>query len=128
MAWLPMVRRMWLRRSLLGTSTGIQGYGDRVIAGAVVHGGTLDVQVTGVGNDTWLARLAAQISEAQTSRASVQDLADKISARFVPAILVLAAITFLGWALHSGAPSLAWRQPSQCWWSPVPAPWGWQPP
>jgi Cu+-exporting ATPase len=62
-----------------------------------------------VGAESWLARLAAQVAEAQTSKASVQALADRISSRFVPAILILAALTFLGWYFYTGSVAEAWR-------------------
>lgn len=83
--------------------------GDAVIAGAVVHGGSLDIKVEGTGRDTWLARLATQVEQAQGSRAPVQKLADRVSAVFVPAILVLALFTLAGWWIHSGSFALAWR-------------------
>ena len=83
--------------------------GDRVIAGALVHGGSLEVEVQAVGAQSWLAQLAAQVAEAQTSKASVQALADRISGRFVPAILILAVLTFLGWYLYTGSVAEAWR-------------------
>ena len=83
--------------------------GHRVLAGALVHGGALEVEVQAVGAQSWLAQLAAQVSEAQTSKARVQALADRISGIFVPAILVLAALTFLGWYLHTGSIAEAWR-------------------
>ncbi|WP_291272295.1 cation-translocating P-type ATPase [Geothrix sp.] len=83
--------------------------GDRVLAGALVHGGALEVEVQAVGAQSWLAQLAAQVAEAQTSKASVQALADRISGRFVPAILLLAALTFLGWYLYTSSVAEAWR-------------------
>ncbi len=83
--------------------------GDGVIAGALVHGGSLEIEVRAAGRDTWLAKLARQVGEAKASKAPVQDLADRISAVFVPVILVLAALTFAAWWMHSGDISLAWR-------------------
>ncbi|MDE3244875.1 MAG: cadmium-translocating P-type ATPase [Acidobacteriota bacterium] len=83
--------------------------GDAVIAGALVHGGSLDIEVRAAGRDTWLAKLAQAVSEAKASKAPVQALADRISAVFVPVILVLAALTFAAWWMHSGDLSLAWR-------------------
>ena len=83
--------------------------GDAVIAGALVHGGSLELEVRAAGRDTWLAKLARQVGEAKASKAPVQALADRISAIFVPVILVLAVITFVAWWLHSGDISLAWR-------------------
>ncbi len=87
----------------------MKGAGDVVIAGAVVHGGALEIRVASVGRQTWLAKLARQVADAQGSRAPVQDLADRISAVFVPVILVLAALTLTAWWIHTGDLSLAWR-------------------
>ncbi len=86
-----------------------KGPGARVIAGAVVHGGALDIRMEGAGKDTWLAGLARQVEQAQGSRAPAQALADRISAIFVPAILVLALLTLAGWWLYAGSFALAWR-------------------
>lgn len=86
-----------------------RGPGEAVIAGAVVHGGALEIRVDTVGRQTWLAKLARQVADAQGSRAPVQDLADRISAIFVPAILVLATLTLAGWWLGTGQLTQAWR-------------------
>ena len=86
-----------------------KGVGDAVIAGAVVHGGALEIRVASVGRQTWLAKLARQVADAQGSRAPVQDLADRISAVFVPVILMLAALTLIAWWIHTGDLSHAWR-------------------
>jgi Cu+-exporting ATPase len=83
--------------------------GDLVIAGAVVHGGALEIRVASVGRQTWLAKLARQVADAQGSRAPIQDLADRISEVFVPGILVLASLTLAGWWFHAGSLALAWR-------------------
>lgn len=83
--------------------------GDTVIAGAVVHGGALEILVASVGRQTWLAKLARQVADAQGSRAPVQDLADRISSVFVPAILALAAVTLASWWITTGDLSQAWR-------------------
>ena len=86
-----------------------RGPGDALIAGALVHGGALEMRATATGQDTWLARLARQVAQAQGSRAPAQELADRVSAVFVPAILGLAALTLAGWWWHTGALALAWR-------------------
>jgi Cu+-exporting ATPase len=86
-----------------------RGVGDAVLAGALVHGGSLDLEVRAAGQGTWLAQLAAQVSGAKASRAPAQALADRISAVFVPAILLLSALTLAGWWLHTGALATAWR-------------------
>jgi Cu+-exporting ATPase len=83
--------------------------GDQVIAGAMVHGGALDLRATSTGRDTWLNQLARQVAQAQGSRAPAQALADRISAVFVPVILALAALTLAGWWWHLGSLALAWR-------------------
>jgi len=86
-----------------------KGPGDAVIAGALVHGGALELQATSTGRDTWLAKLARQVAQAQGSRAPAQDLADRVSAVFVPAVLALATLTLGAWWWHTGSLALAWR-------------------
>ncbi len=86
-----------------------KGPGDAVIAGAMVHGGALVLEAASTGRDTWLARLARQVAQAQGSRAPAQELADRVSAVFVPAVLLLSALTLAGWWWHTGALALAWR-------------------
>ena len=86
-----------------------KGPGETVLAGAMVHGGALDLRATSAGGNTWLTRLARQVAEAQGSRAPAQALADRISAVFVPVILGLAALTLAGWWWHLGSLALAWR-------------------
>ncbi len=86
-----------------------KGPGDAVIAGALVHGGCLDLEVLATGRDTWLAKLARQVGEAKAAKAPVQALADRISGVFVPVVLVLAALTFAAWWLRMGDISMAWR-------------------
>ncbi len=72
-------------------------------AGALVTGGTLNgngalvFQVTRVGRDTVLARIIRMVEEAQGSKAPIQALADRISAIFVPAVLLIALVTFVLW-------------------------------
>jgi Cu+-exporting ATPase len=86
-----------------------KGPGDPVIAGALVHGGALEMRAAATGQDTWLARLARQVAQAQSSRAPAQDLADRVSAVFVPAILGLALATLAGWWWYTGSLQQAWR-------------------
>jgi Cu+-exporting ATPase len=71
--------------------------GDAVTAGTVAVSGRLIVRAVKVGRDTQLAHLVALVEEAQTQKAAIQRLADRISGVFVPAILVLAAVTLTGW-------------------------------
>ncbi len=78
--------------------------GDHVVGAAVNVGGRLVVEATRVGADTALARIARLVTEAQTGKAEVQRLADRVSAVFVPVVILLAAAT-LGFWLANGAPA-----------------------
>ena len=74
-----------------------------VVTGATVNaGGRLVVEATRVGADTRLARMAQLVEEAQNGKAEVQRLADRISAVFVPAVIVLAVATFGAWLGATG--------------------------
>ncbi|MFI9643258.1 heavy metal translocating P-type ATPase [Micromonospora sp. NPDC051925] len=88
---------------LTGESVPVEvGPGD-VVAGATVNaGGRLEVTATRVGADTQLAQMAKLVEAAQTGKAAVQRLADRISGVFVPIVIALAVGT-LGWWLGSGA-------------------------
>lgn len=83
--------------------------GDAVLAGALVHGGSLDIAVRAAGAQTWLARLADQVAAAKASQAPVQALADRIAAVFVPIVLGLALFTLAAWWAWSGSLAIAWR-------------------
>ncbi|HET6258329.1 MAG TPA: heavy metal translocating P-type ATPase [Pseudonocardia sp.] len=74
--------------------------GDDVIGGCVALGGRLVVQATRVGADTQLAQTAALVERAQTGKAAVQRLADRVCGEFVPVVLMLAAAT---WGFWTGA-------------------------
>ena len=83
------------------------GPGDAVVGSAINSSGRLVVQATAVGDDTQLAHIARLIDEAQTGRSASQDLADKISAVFVPAVIGIAVLTFVVWMLATGHVSAA---------------------
>ena len=84
-----------------------KGPGDRVI-GATINGtGMLVVRAERVGADTLLAQIVRMVSEAQRSRAPIQRLADVVSAVFVPAVVGVAALTFVVWAMFGPSPRLA---------------------
>ncbi|MXP64194.1 heavy metal translocating P-type ATPase [Roseomonas sp. M0104] len=76
--------------------------GDHVATGTVALDGRLVLRATAVGGDTRLAQVAALVQAAQASRAPVQKLVDRVSAVFVPAVVGIAALTFLGWLLAGG--------------------------
>ncbi|MFJ4323550.1 heavy metal translocating P-type ATPase [Streptomyces tricolor] len=73
------------------------GPGDRVTGATVNAGGRLVVEATRVGADTQLARMAKLVEDAQNGKAEVQRLADRISAVFVPVVILVAAGTFGAW-------------------------------
>ncbi|MFI8632970.1 heavy metal translocating P-type ATPase [Microbacterium sp. NPDC077663] len=77
--------------------------GSRVVGATINVGGRLEVQITRVGADTELARMRRLMEEAQTGKARVQRLADRVSAIFVPVVIVLALAALVGW-LIAGAP------------------------
>jgi Cu+-exporting ATPase len=75
------------------------GPGDAVVGAGINTSGRLVVQATRVGVDTHLAQIAALVEDAQTKKAPVQRLADRISAVFVPIVIVLALATVVGWSI-----------------------------
>ena len=75
------------------------GDGDDVTAGTVVVTGRLVVRAVKVGNDTQLAHLVALVEQAQSQKAAIQRLADRICGVFVPAVLVASGLTLGGWLL-----------------------------
>ena len=84
------------------------GPGDEVIGSCISMSGRLTVQATRVGADTLLAQITRLVSQAQTSKAAAQRLADRIAAVFVPAVISVAAAT-LGFWLGAGVPGdAAW--------------------
>ncbi|AUY54165.1 heavy metal translocating P-type ATPase [Streptomyces sp. CB01881] len=81
--------------------------GDAVTGATVNAGGRLVVEATRVGADTRLARMARLVEEAQNGKAAVQRLADRISAVFVPAVILIALATLVGWLLATDNPTEA---------------------
>jgi Cu+-exporting ATPase len=82
--------------------------GDKLI-GATVNGtGSLVMRADKVGADTVLARIVTMVAEAQRSRAPIQRMADTVSGYFVPAVLGVAVIAFIAWAVWGPAPALSY--------------------
>ena len=75
------------------------GPGDTVIGATVNAGGRLVVAATRVGADTQLAQMARLVEDAQNGKAQVQRLADRVSAVFVPIVIVLSLVTLAGWLM-----------------------------
>lgn len=78
------------------------GPGDDVVGGTVSASGHLLVRATRVGEDTMLSRIGRLVARAQTGKAPVARLADRISAVFVPVVLVLTVLTLAGWLAVTG--------------------------
>src|SRR5947207_10107473 len=73
--------------------------GDSLIGATINQRGLLHMQATKVGADTLLASIIRMVEQAQGSKAPIQRLADTISGIFVPIVLIIAALTFIGWAI-----------------------------
>ncbi|MBW3606341.1 MAG: heavy metal translocating P-type ATPase [Actinobacteria bacterium] len=90
---------------LTGESAPVDKTAGSTVAGATINtGGALTVRATAVGSDTALAQIVRLVEDAQAGKAGVQRLADRISAVFVPVVIVIAVVAFLGWAVLAGDP------------------------
>ena len=87
-----------------GEPAGEQAPGDRITGGAINGEGRLLVRTTALGGETVLARIIRTVEDAQAAKAPIQKLVDKVSQVFVPAVLVIAVFTLIGWLL-TGAPA-----------------------
>ncbi|MEJ7762639.1 MAG: heavy metal translocating P-type ATPase [Thermomicrobiales bacterium] len=85
-----------------------KGPGEAVIGSTINASGGFVFRATKVGQDTTLAQIVRLVEEAQGSKAPIQRLADLISGYFVPAVLVIAALTFAGWLLVGPEPRLTY--------------------
>ena len=81
--------------------------GSKVTAGTVNQLGSFVMRADKVGTDTLLARIVQMVNEAGRSRAPIQKLADQVSGWFVPAVIAIAVLAFLIWAMVGPAPTLA---------------------
>jgi P-type Cu+ transporter len=82
--------------------------GDRVVGATLNQTGALIIEVEHVGADSLLSQIVALVSQAQRSRAPLQKLADRVAAWFVPAVIGIALITFIGWWILGPEPRLAY--------------------
>lgn len=78
-----------------------KGVGDPVTGGTVNQFGSIRVLVTGVGSSSRLSRIVALLREAQSSRAPLQHLADRVSSFFVPTVVLIALLTFVAWLVFA---------------------------
>jgi Cu+-exporting ATPase len=82
--------------------------GDRLIGGTVNATGSLIMRAARVGADTVLSQIVAMVAEARRSRAPIQRMADTVSSYFVPAVLGVAVMAFVAWAVWGPPPALAY--------------------
>ncbi|KAA0572503.1 heavy metal translocating P-type ATPase [Azospirillum sp. B21] len=82
--------------------------GATVIGGTINQTGALIVVAEKVGSDTMLSRIVTMVAEAQRSRAPIQRLADLVSAWFVPSVIVVAVLAFVGWMIWGPSPGFAY--------------------
>ncbi len=81
--------------------------GESVVGGTVNGNGSFVMRAERIGAETLLAQIVRMVSEAQRTRAPIQRLADKVSAYFVPAVLLASVVTFVVWAYIGPQPRLA---------------------
>jgi len=83
-----------------------RGAGEKVTGATINTSGSFVMRTTAVGDDTLLARIIRLVREAQGSRAPIQRLVDAVAARFVPAVLLIAVVTFVAWWFLGPVPVL----------------------
>ena len=81
--------------------------GGKVIAGTLNQSGSFVMRADKVGRDTLLSQIVKMVADAQRSRAPIQRLADQVAGWFVPAVIAVAAIAFVAWALFGPEPRMA---------------------
>ncbi|MCU1254928.1 MAG: copper-transporting ATPase, partial [Candidatus Angelobacter sp.] len=82
--------------------------GAKVVGGTVNQTGSFIVRAEKLGSETLLAQIVRMVAEAQRSRAPIQSLADKVSGYFVPAVVLVAVLTFVAWAIWGPEPRFAY--------------------
>jgi Cu+-exporting ATPase len=98
---------------LTGESMPVEkGPGDTVTGATINKSGSLVIEAVKVGADTVLAQIVAMVSNARRSRAPIQALADRVSAVFVPTVVVVAIVAFAGWMIFGPEPALAFAMAS----------------
>ncbi|HEX3586678.1 MAG TPA: heavy metal translocating P-type ATPase [Candidatus Angelobacter sp.] len=82
--------------------------GVKVVGGTVNQTGSFIMRAERLGSETLLAQIVRMVAEAQRSRAPIQSLADKVSGYFVPAVLLVAVLTFIAWSIWGPEPRFAY--------------------
>tara|TARA_R110000787_G_scaffold181008_3_gene293164 strand:+ start:100016 stop:102382 length:2367 start_codon:yes stop_codon:yes gene_type:complete len=79
------------------------------VTGATINGtGSLVIEAKRVGSDTMLSQIVEMVANAQRSRAPIQKLADAVAGSFVPAVILIAILSFIAWAIWGPAPALSY--------------------
>jgi P-type Cu+ transporter len=81
--------------------------GDEVIGATMNHTGRLNVKVTKIGNDTFLAQIVQLVARAQADKAPIQRLADRVTGYFVPIVMAISIVTVIAWLLLTGDRAMA---------------------
>jgi P-type Cu+ transporter len=97
-----------------------KGPGDEVIGATVNGNGLIKVEATRVGKDTFLSQVIKLVEQAQGTKIPIQAFADKVTAKFVPVVLLVAAATFAGWFFLAPSlrPMLEWASTFLPWVNP----------
>ena len=85
-----------------------KGAGDKVVGATVNQTGSFLMRAERIGSETLLAQIVQMVADAQRSRAPIQKLADTVSGYFVPAVISIAAITFIVWSVVGPPPAMAY--------------------
>ncbi len=85
-----------------------KGAGDKVVGATVNQTGSFLMRAERIGSETLLAQIVQMVAEAQRTRAPIQKLADAVSGYFVPAVISIAAITFVVWSIMGPPPAMAY--------------------
>ena len=94
---------------LTGEAVPVEKVAGDPVTGATINGtGSLIIEAKRVGEDTMLAQIVEMVAAAQRSRAPIQKLADAVAGYFVPAVIGVAVLAFIGWAIWGPAPALAY--------------------
>jgi len=84
----------------------IKAKGDELIGATINKQGALKAKATRVGKDTFLSQIIKMVEEAQGSKVPIQEFADKVTGYFVPAVIIIALLTFVGWFFVGGSAAL----------------------
>jgi Cu+-exporting ATPase len=85
-----------------------KGANDRVVGSTVNGTGSFVMRAERIGSETLLAQIVQMVTEAQRSRAPIQKLADVVSSYFVPAVVIVAVISFIAWSIWGPEPRMAY--------------------